>query len=107
MRDLETLLGCTGFEWDDANSQKIWTTHHVAPSECEQIFFHQPFVVAEDVKHSHKENRYYALGQTDAGKLLFVIFTIRRTVIRVISARDMNRKERKVYTSHEEESAKI
>ncbi len=102
MGDLEELSKCIGFEWDDANSQKIWAKHLVTPSECEQIFFHRPLVVEEDVKHSQREGRYYALGQTDAGRFLFVVFTIRRNLIRVISARNMNRKEKKVYNSNEE-----
>jgi uncharacterized DUF497 family protein len=105
MGDLEALLGCTGFEWDDANSRKIWDKHHVTPSECEQVFFHRPLLVADDVKHSQKENRSYALGQTDDGRLLFVVFTVRRNLIRVITARDMSRKEREAYESHEKEGA--
>ncbi len=100
----ELLLKCTGFEWDRHNAEKNWQKHRVTPSECEQIFFNRPLVVADDVKHSKKENRFYALGHTDAGRLLFVVFTVRRDKIRVISARDMNRKERKVYESHEEEN---
>ena len=107
MSALEPLSKCTGFEWDDGNSQKIWTKHHVTPSECEQIFFHRPLVVTDDAKHSQKEHRYYALGQTDGGRLLFAVFAVRRNLIRVISARDMNRKERKVYESYEEENQKI
>jgi uncharacterized DUF497 family protein len=101
---LGELSKCIGFQWDDANAQKIWVKHQVTPSECEQLFFHRPFVVAEDVKHSQKEDRYYALGQTDTGRLLFVVFTIRRNLICVITARDMNRKESKEYELHEKES---
>ena len=107
MGELNRLFQCTGFEWDKANSQKIWLKHHATPSECEQIFFHHPLVVADDTRHSHEEDRYYALGQTDTGRSLFVVFTIRRTLIRVISARDMNRKERRVYEAHEEETTEI
>lgn len=103
MGALEPLSKCTGFEWDDDNSQKTWTKHHVIPSECEQIFFHRPLIVAEDVKHSQKENRYYGLGQTDRNRYLFAVYTVRHNLIRVISARDMSRKERKVYESYEEE----
>ena len=55
--------------------------------ECEQVFFNRPVVVAEDAEHSRQEERLFALGQTDAGRLLFVVFTIRRDLIRVISAR--------------------
>jgi len=103
----EILTKCTGFEWDEHNSEKNWRRHHVSPSECEQIFFNRPLVVVGDERHSEKENRFYALGHTDGERMLFVVFTVRLSLVRVISARDMNRKERKVYKSHEEESAKI
>lgn len=95
------LQKCTGFEWDANNVEKSWQKHRVTPSECEEFFFNRPLVVADDVKHSEKENRFYALGHTDGGRMLFAAFTVRRGKIRVISARDMNRKERKVYKSHE------
>ena len=88
---------CTGFEWDEHNATKIWRKHGVAPQECEQVFFNLPLVVSEDVKHSQSEQRYYALGRSTTERLLFVVFTIRRNQIRVISARDMHRNERKVY----------
>lgn len=95
----DKLSNCTGFEWDENNATKNWFTHKVSPFECEQVFFNQPVVVNDDEKHSAKESRYYVLGQTDAGRLLYIVFTIRRNVIRVISARDMSRRERKVYKS--------
>ena len=93
----ELLQLCTGFDWDDGNSKKNWILHHVHRSECEQVFFNEPFVIADDDKHSISEKRWYLLGQTDLGRLLFVVFTIRGELIRVISARDMHKKERKVY----------
>jgi uncharacterized DUF497 family protein len=73
--------------------------HKVSGAECEQIFFNHPLVAASDERHSGEEDRYYALGHTDAGRLLFVVFTIREELVRPISARDMNRKERMVYES--------
>lgn len=94
------LSGCIGFEWDEHNVEKNWRKHHVTPWECEQVFLNQPLAVVEDIKHSEKENRFYALGHTDGGRLLFLVFTTRRDRIRVISARDMNHKERKVYQSY-------
>jgi hypothetical protein len=94
----DLLLECTGFEWDEGNREKNWVSHQVTPSECEEIFFNQPLIVADDIDHSRAENRYYALGQSNAGRLLFIVFTIRKKLIRVISARDMNRKERKEYS---------
>ena len=96
--DLDKRMAeCEGFDWDAGNIDKIGEKHRVSASECEQIFFHEPLVVAPDEKHSDKEERFYVLGHTDAGRLLFVVFTIRNKLIRPISARDMNRKERKEY----------
>ena len=71
--------------------------HNVSPGECEQAFFVEPFAVEFDDRHSTKEGRWQALGQTIAGRGLFLVFTIRGTLIRVIAARDMNRKERERY----------
>ena len=99
MSDVNLLSECTGFDWDEGNLEKNWISHKVTASECEQIFFNLPLVVADDIKHSQKENRLYALGQTDANRLLFLVFTIRQKLIRVISARDMNRKEIRMYQS--------
>jgi uncharacterized DUF497 family protein len=96
---IDLLARCVGFEWDSGNLTKSQEKHDVSPSECEQIFFNQPLVAARDERHSGQENRFFALGHTDAGRLLFVVFVVRKNMIRVISARDMNRKERKVYES--------
>jgi len=98
------LNKCTGFDWDEGNTSKNWLKHKVTPSECEQIFFNQPLVVQGDPKLSKKETRYYALGQTDLKRTLFIAFTVRNNLIRVISARDMSRKERRVY-NHEKKNA--
>ena len=100
--DLEQLSASSGFEWDEWNSLKNWDKNRIAPSEREQIFFNLPFVVADDRKHSQDEPRCYALGQTDAGRRLFVVFTVRDSLIRVISARDMNRAERRIYDEKED-----
>ncbi len=99
MDAIDLLSKCAGFDWDDGNREKNWLSHQVANSECEEIFFNQPLVVADDAAHSKDEVRYYALGQTNAGRLLFISLTVRDDLIRVISARDMSRKERKVYKS--------
>jgi len=95
------LFECTGFEWDDANSKKIRDKHNVSWIECEQAFFNQPLVVKDDIKHSKAEKRYYSLAHTDIKRFLFIVFTIRKNKIRIISARDMNKKERREYLKHE------
>lgn len=95
---------CTGFEWDAGNRDKN-LKHSVEYWECEQMFFNQPLVVLEDLKHSAAEERFAAFGQTDAGRRLTVIFTFRKRNIRVISARDMHKKERKFYETHSQNQA--
>ena len=93
----EIIKQCAGFQWDAGNSEKNWISHQVTKSECEQIFFNQPLIFGSDDKHSEIEQRYFSLGQTDDGRLLFIVSTIRENLIRVISARDMSKKEREVY----------
>ncbi len=85
------------FEWDKGNIGKNLKKHKVADKEAEEIFSNKPFLVSEDVKHSSRERRFQALGQTDGGRLLFISFTIRDEKVRIISARGMNKKEVKVY----------
>jgi uncharacterized protein len=97
MAEIKIITDCTGFDWDEANIDKNWSNHQVLPGESEQIFFNEPLLLYDDTKHSHTESRYYVLGKTDAGRKLFVAFTIRKNLIRVISARDMSRKESKIY----------
>ena len=89
----------TGFDWDEGNVRKNWESHAVTPQEAEQVFFNRPVVVADDPRHSQTEQRYYVLGQTDEDRALFIAFMVRKKLIRVISARDMSRKERTVYQS--------
>ncbi len=87
----------TGFDWDDGNRLKNQDKHGVSMEEAESAFFNRPLLVLPDVRHSADEPRSYGLGRTDDGRLLFIAFTIRGGKIRVISARDMHRKERQVY----------
>ena len=89
----DPLAACTGFDWDEANVSKNWECHRVTPEEAEDIFFHEPLIVRGDIRHSKQEKRYYALGQTGGGRYLFAAFAIRGSLLRVISVRDMNRKE--------------
>jgi uncharacterized DUF497 family protein len=89
----------TGFDWDEGNARKNVDKHGVSQAEAEQVFFNQPLLTKEDAQHSHTEPRWHALGVTDRERLLHITFTMRfdGTKIRVISARDMHRKERLVY----------
>lgn len=95
MIDLSAILG---FEWDAGNQRKN-DKHGVSTAEAEQVFFNAPLLLLDDVAHSQAEARFHALGQTDDGRGLHITFTLRRDgeLIRVISARDMHKKERRVY----------
>lgn len=97
MTDEHALGKWEGFEWDEGNLLKNWEKRRVSALECEQVFFNRPLVAGLDESHSTTEARYHALGVTDAGRRLFIVFTIRNNRIRVISAREMNRRERKVF----------
>ena len=100
---MDLWMECTGFNWDEDNVNKNWEKHGVADFECEEVFFNQPLIVRHDPKHSQHEARFYALGRTDSNRLLFVAFTVRRKLIRVISAREMTRRERRVYEAYDEQ----
>ena len=95
---MQDLLGqLDGFEWDEGNRDKNRLKHQVSAEECEEVFSNQPLIILEDYKHSKMEQRYAAYGVTDEGRRLMVYFTVRSTRYRVISARDMHRKERRFY----------
>jgi uncharacterized protein len=93
----DDLAHCTGFQWDAGNADKNWTLHQVSHGECEEVFFNRPLLVAPDTGHSQRERRYAALGRTSLARRLALVFTLRGTLISVISARDMSRRERRVY----------
>lgn len=92
-----SIQNCDGFEWDEGNSLKNWHLHNVTDGECEDIFFNLPLIIASDKKHSEIENRFFALGRTDADRWLFIAFTVRGNLVRVISARDMTKSEERIY----------
>jgi uncharacterized DUF497 family protein len=95
MIDLSKVIG---FEWDEANARK--NEHHgVSMAEAEQVFFITPLLLLPDAKHYETEPRFHALGKTIDGRRLRITFTLRDAdqLIRVISARDMHRKERVIY----------
>lgn len=89
----------SGFDWDTGNARKSEEKHGVSMAEAEQVFFNAPLLLLEDTAHSQGEPRLHALGKTDEGRGLHITFTLRKAgkLIRVISARDMHRKERLIY----------
>ena len=96
MIDFQKIIG---FQWDGGNAYKNHEKHDVSQGEAEEIFFNQPLLIEGDEKHSHRESRFLALGVTNAMRLLSIIFTLRsqETLIRIVSARSMSKKERAFY----------
>lgn len=85
------------FEWDKGNIDKNLKKHDVSNQEAEEVFFNKPIVFSEDKKHSTTEKRYMIWGKTNTNRSLTIFFTIRKNKIRIISARDMHKKERGEY----------
>lgn len=90
------IRGLVGFEWDEANRRKSEEKHGIAASEAEEALLNDPLCQVDE-GHSDDEQRYVALGVTNDGRRLFVSFTVRRSRVRIVSARPMSRKERVVY----------
>jgi len=95
---MTNLTDITGFDWDEGNARKN-EKHNVSMAEAEQAFFNVPLLVLEDSKHSNREPRFHALGKSDENRQLHITFTLRQAgkKIRIISARDMHKKERVIY----------
>ncbi|MBP9673885.1 MAG: BrnT family toxin [Bacteriovoracaceae bacterium] len=100
MRIEDKLKDCIGFDWDHGNGEKNWIKHQVTQIESEQVFLNGP-VIAESTDQELKEIRFLALGMTNKNRSLTVIFTVRKNLIRVISARNMSKKERSFYEQKE------
>jgi len=97
MKIREILSRTLLFDWDKWNIEKNLLKHKVTWQECEQVFFNKPIVEAIPLIRKEQEQRFYALGITDKQRKLTIIFTLRKNKLRVISARDMSRKERRAY----------
>jgi len=92
---MEILLLPYEFEWNKHNTEHPRSKHRIEPAECEEVFFNLPLTIKPDVSHSEVEIRYHALGKTNTGRVLLVVFAIRNKKIRVITARDASKKERR------------
>lgn len=92
------------FEWDKGNKTKNWEKHGVSCGEAEECFYN-PHIVLYDKLHSQDEERYFLFGKTNSDKFLIIVFTVReKEFIRIISARPMDKKERKFYEENEKNS---
>lgn len=94
---MKNLPSPIAFEWDKGNFDKNLVKHEVTNKETEEVFFDRYIKIFEDIKHSQKEKRFTALGATDKNRKLYLNFTIRNQKIRIISARNQSKKERRLY----------
>ena len=85
------------FEWDKGNTDKNFKKHNVTNKETENVFLDEDTIVFEDFKHSQQEKRHGMFGKTSKGRYLAIVFTVRINKIRIITARDMSKKERSAY----------
>jgi len=104
MLDLRKIRG---FEWDKGNVEKSYEKHGITPKEAEKIFLDDNLQVEQDVQHQEVEERFVAIGKIQENKVLFVVFTIRKDKVRVISARIADKKERRIYDKEIKKNTKI
>lgn len=107
MNGVIDLSELEGFEWDEGNIDKNLLRHKVTNNETGEIFFNEPLIIIPDIKHSKAEKRFVAQGKTNNNRKLTVVFTLRDKKIRVISARDQNKKERRQYEKTSQTNTKI
>lgn len=100
-------MGIDGFDWDEGNKEKNWLKHKVTVNDAEQVFLNEPLIIIPDIKHSGIEKRFVAHGKTNNNRKLTVIFTFRSNKIRVISARNQNKKERRKYEKTSQINTKV
>lgn len=89
------------FDWDKGNIDKNFKKHNVTNKEAEEVFGNKPIKILKDKEHSQKEDRFVALGETDNERRLYIVFTIRKEKIRIISARNQSRKEKGLYEKND------
>ncbi len=80
------------FAWDEGNRSKNWDKHGVSNSEAEEAFFDPNKRLLPDPQHSQGEPRGILIGKTREGRLLFIVYTLRNRHVRIISARDLNKR---------------
>lgn len=95
------------FEWDTGNIDKNWIKHKVTNKEAEEVVENDLKFIIGDFRHSIKERRFQLWGKTNNNRKLNIIFTIRNSKVRIISARDMNKKEKKAYEEKIKANTKI
>ena len=93
------VVRVAGFDWDEANRDKC-ERHGVTVAIIEALF-RQPLAIVPDPAHSRAETRFKAIGQSESGRYVLMVFTLRERadplLIRPIGARYMHQKEIRHY----------
>ena len=87
------------FDWNEANISHI-AEHGISPSEAEQVVLNNPLDLQFQLRNG--EERIAQVGETDAGRILVVITTMRDDLIRVVTAFPAKERIRNVYLAQKE-----
>jgi uncharacterized protein len=90
-----------GFDWDNQKAQLNWRKHRISFEEASTVFSDPLAISFPDPDHSEKEERWVIIGMSMFGRTLMVIHLERAAVIRIISARRADRRERREYEEGE------
>ena len=90
-------MGSVRFEWDPDKAALNLETHGVSFEEASSVFGNPLAVTFFDPDHSDDEDRYLTFGRSQENRLLAVVHTDRESTMRLISAREVSRKERQQY----------
>jgi uncharacterized protein len=85
------------FEWDEGKAESNLIKHGISFDDAQTVFNDPLYVDFYDPDHSEDEDRYLIIGESNRGRLLIVSYTERGNVIRLISARETTKIERKMY----------
>lgn len=91
------ILLLVRFEWDPRKAAHNSAKHGVSFEEAKTVFDDDLFLVFSDPDHSLEEQRFLIVGRSRQARLLVVVYTERAEVVRLISAREATRRERRTY----------
>ncbi len=95
-------LTYNGFDWDHGNVDKNLKKHGITCEDIEEVFRGVCFIYPDSLHSTEQEKRYLLFGELAVGQKLFVAFTLRKELVRAISARPMSQKEREFYEKERE-----
>lgn len=89
----------SSFEWDEAKSRACLVQRGFDFATASSAFYDPYRILTQDLRHDYGEDRFTAIGAIN-DRVYVVVYTMRGTVIRIISARKANAREVKHYEHH-------